>query len=73
MASRNYFTAPSLWQSIADFYTHLPEEHHPGASVPPLLRTVLFYAGIILLLVLVACSIIVTRKIELHLTELSEL
>ena len=34
---------------------------------------VLFYAGIILLLVLVACSIIVTRKIELHLTELSEL
>ena len=34
---------------------------------------VLFYAGIILLLVLVACSIIVTGKIELHLTELSEL
>jgi hypothetical protein len=34
---------------------------------------VLFYAGIILLLVLVACSIIVTGKIELHLTELSGL
>jgi hypothetical protein len=31
---------------------------------------ILFYAGIILL---VACSIIVTGKIELHLTELSEL
>jgi hypothetical protein len=34
---------------------------------------VLFYTGIILLLVLVACSIIVTSKDKVHLTELSEL